>query len=282
MGTNSKDKRDIYYRLAKENNFRARSAYKLIHLNEKYNLLNDYTSNVVDLCAAPGSWTQICVKQLYETKQKENNIKVIGVDLLKIEPFNLDFDPKKICKFIEGDITSIETIKEIKELFLNKSADLVLCDGAPDITGILDFDEYYQNQLLLHALDISIKLFNNSNNALNNKTFVCKFFRGRSTFSIYQHLKNFFKFVELSKPLSSRNASIESFFICKELISSDKNPLIIEDTNDNNNNVVELHICGSGNDPDLVSNNPNKTIEHKFPPINPSYKKIIDIRKNNH
>jgi tRNA (cytidine32/guanosine34-2'-O)-methyltransferase len=64
MGKCSKDQRDIYYRLAKEDGYRARSAYKLLHLNDEFNLFNESVSRVVDLCAAPGSWSQVLVKNL--------------------------------------------------------------------------------------------------------------------------------------------------------------------------------------------------------------------------
>jgi len=58
MGRTSKDKRDIYYRKAKEEGYRARSAYKLLQLDQEFDLLKNAT-NVVDLCAAPGSWSQV-------------------------------------------------------------------------------------------------------------------------------------------------------------------------------------------------------------------------------
>lgn len=64
MGRSSKDKRDVYYRLAKEEGWRARSAFKLLHLNEEFNFLNNSVERVVDLCAAPGSWSQVLTRKL--------------------------------------------------------------------------------------------------------------------------------------------------------------------------------------------------------------------------
>jgi len=64
MGRSSKDKRDVYYRLAKEEGWRARSAFKLLHLDEEFSLLHDGIKRVVDLCAAPGSWSQVLTKKL--------------------------------------------------------------------------------------------------------------------------------------------------------------------------------------------------------------------------
>ncbi|KAI4280715.1 MAG: hypothetical protein L6R35_005836, partial [Caloplaca aegaea] len=81
MGKSSKDKRDAYYRLAKEQGWRARSAFKLIQLDEQYDLFKDVT-RVVDLCAAPGSWSQVLSRVLikgegfgrrrWEEKQRRN------------------------------------------------------------------------------------------------------------------------------------------------------------------------------------------------------------------
>ena len=64
MGRSSKDKRDVYYRLAKEEGWRARSAFKLLHLDEEFSLFHEGIKRVVDLCAAPGSWSQVLTKKL--------------------------------------------------------------------------------------------------------------------------------------------------------------------------------------------------------------------------
>lgn len=63
MGKSSKDKRDIFYRLAKEEGYRARSAFKLIQIDDEFHILNNI-SRVVDLCAAPGSWSQVLTQRL--------------------------------------------------------------------------------------------------------------------------------------------------------------------------------------------------------------------------
>ena len=82
MGKCSKDKRDIYYRLAKEQGWRARSAFKLIHIDEQFQIIDPKKTNrVVDLCAAPGSWSQVLVEKL---KPSENSdVKIVSVDLLE-------------------------------------------------------------------------------------------------------------------------------------------------------------------------------------------------------
>ncbi|CAF1618694.1 unnamed protein product [Didymodactylos carnosus] len=67
MGKSTKDKRDIYYRLAKEQGWRARSAFKLLQIHDEFNILNDDVKRVIDLCAAPGSWSQVLSRTLYKT-----------------------------------------------------------------------------------------------------------------------------------------------------------------------------------------------------------------------
>eukprot|EP01084_Bolivina_argentea_P208046 354839_1 len=101
MGKYSKDKRDIYYRKAKELGFRARSAFKLLQIDEEFNIFSD-VRRAVDLCAAPGSWSQVLSRKLYEncgTESEKEQIKIVSVDLQPMAPI------KGVIE-IEGDITS--------------------------------------------------------------------------------------------------------------------------------------------------------------------------------
>lgn len=93
MGRTSKDKRDVYYRLAKENGWRARSAFKLLQLDEEFQLFQG-VKRVVDLCAAPGSWSQV----LSQKVGGQTNGQVVAVDLQAMAPL-----PGVIQ--IQGDIT---------------------------------------------------------------------------------------------------------------------------------------------------------------------------------
>lgn len=97
MGRTSKDKRDIYYRRAKEEGWRARSAFKLIQIDKSFNLFEG-VSKVVDLCAAPGSWSQVLSRKL--VKDGENQTKIVAVDLQAMAPL-----PGVIQ--IQGDITKV-------------------------------------------------------------------------------------------------------------------------------------------------------------------------------
>jgi tRNA (cytidine32/guanosine34-2'-O)-methyltransferase len=91
MGRTSKDKRDIYYRKAKEVGFRARSAFKLLQIDEEYKLFTG-VRKVVDLCAAPGSWCQVLSNKLYENAEEamqsveDLNPRVVAVDLQEMAP----------------------------------------------------------------------------------------------------------------------------------------------------------------------------------------------------
>lgn len=207
MGKTSKDKRDIYYRKAKEVGFRARSAFKLMQIDDEYNLFEG-VNRVVDLCSAPGSWSQVLSSKLYKNPEEanesleSNNPKVVSVDLQEMAPI-----PGVVC--MVGDITSKSTAEQIVGHFQGVLADLVVCDGAPDVTGLHDIDEYMQAQLILAALNIT------TNTLRIGGTFVAKIFRGKDVSLLYSQLRCFFEEVTVAKPKSSRNSSIESFVVCR-------------------------------------------------------------------
>ena len=125
MGRTSKDKRDIYYRKAKELGFRARSAFKLLQIDEEYNLFEG-VSRVVDLCAAPGSWSQVLSSKLYDggrgTSSSGDSPLIVSVDLQEIAPI------PGVFSFV-GDITSQKTVERIINHFEGGLADLVISDG---------------------------------------------------------------------------------------------------------------------------------------------------------
>ncbi|KAJ3056165.1 putative tRNA (cytidine(32)/guanosine(34)-2'-O)-methyltransferase [Rhizophlyctis rosea] len=164
MGKSSKDKRDIYYRLAKEQGWRARSAFKLLQIDEEFNIFEG-VKNCVDLCAAPGSWSQVLSKKL-KSQDASKPPKIVAVDLQAMAPL-----PGVIQ--IQGDITKQSTAEQIVSHFEGELADLVVCDGAPDVTGLHDMDEYIQAQLLLAALNITTHVLRPGG------TFIAKIFRGK-------------------------------------------------------------------------------------------------------
>ncbi|KAF1832810.1 FtsJ-domain-containing protein [Decorospora gaudefroyi] len=256
MGKSSKDKRDAYYRLAKEEGWRARSAYKLLQLDEEFHLFDNVT-RVVDLCAAPGSWSQVLSRVLIkgekfgrsgwqETQastrnyvlgnQTENetereressrkagrreNVRIVAIDLQPMSPLDG-------VTTLRADITHPSTIPLLLQALdpdtyepdapnnnNNNSAssspvDLVISDGAPDVTGLHDLDIYVQSQLLWAALNLALCVLKPGGK------FVAKIFRGKDVDVLFAQLKLVFERVRVAKPRSSRASSIEAFVVCE-------------------------------------------------------------------
>eukprot|EP00835_Amoeboradix_gromovi_P003816 NODE_267_length_12253_cov_0.255718.p5 type:complete len:236 gc:universal NODE_267_length_12253_cov_0.255718:10275-10982(+) len=206
MGKQSKDKRDIYYRLAKEEGYRARSAYKLLQLDEKFNFLSD-SKSAIDLCGAPGSWSQVLSKRL------PRGSKILTVDLQTMAPI-------KDVVLLKGDITHPTTLARIKDHFESQQVDLIVCDGAPDVTGLHDLDEYIQSQLILSAVQLVVELLQ------PDGTFVAKIFRGRDISLLYSQLECIFEEINVAKPQSSRQSSLEAFIVCRKCKSREITPFV--------------------------------------------------------
>ncbi|ETS63031.1 hypothetical protein PaG_02805 [Moesziomyces aphidis] len=265
MGKSTKDKRDIYYRQGKSEGYRARSAYKLLHLNEQYGFLggaDEYAldaadpttstsdsapratgsassarrfptpTRVVDLCAAPGSWSQVLSRRLASVPDSH----LVAVDLQAMAPL------PGVTQII-GDITTPATADAVSRALSDgpdatgtdvkgkgkARAQLIVCDGAPDVTGLHDLDEYLQSQLLLAATQITFRILEEGG------TFVAKIFTqhpqaglgaslgnmdlkgarpATSGALLAQQLRTFFDQVDIAKPRSSRLGSVEHFLVC--------------------------------------------------------------------
>ncbi|KAM9930728.1 hypothetical protein OXX80_009299 [Metschnikowia pulcherrima] len=197
MGKASKDKRDLYYRRAKEEGYRARSAFKLLQINEEFDIFSG-VKRVVDLCAAPGSWSQVLSKEL---NKNGDEAKIVAVDLQPMMPIE-----GVTC--LQADITHPKTLQKILDLFGGESADFVCSDGAPDVTGLHDLDEYIQAQLVLCALQLTCCILRPGG------TFVAKIFRGRDIDLLYSQFGYLFEKVVCAKPRSSRGTSLEAFIVC--------------------------------------------------------------------
>ncbi|KAI5287978.1 hypothetical protein KEM54_005565 [Ascosphaera aggregata] len=286
MGKSSKDKRDAYYRLAKEQNWRARSAFKLIQIDEAFDLFAhsdpESVTRVVDLCAAPGSWSQVLSRVLIkgesfgrraweEKKRREKrilerkkaaiaaaaaagagagagnaddsleqadvsdsepeedeskilkprkNVKIVSIDLQPMTPL-------KGITTLKADITHPSTIPLLLKALdpdtydessekKSNPVDLVLSDGAPDVTGLHDLDIYIQSQLLYAALNLAIQVLRPGGK------FVAKIFRGRDVDFLYAQLKTVFGRVSVAKPRSSRASSLEAFVVCERFMPPDQ------------------------------------------------------------
>ena len=191
----NKQRRDIYVRQSKVDGYRARSAYKLIEINEKFKIFKGGMT-VVDIGAAPGSWSQ------YVSKIVKNG-KVISVDLKDME--NIENSVQ-----IKGDFTDLSTQKKIKD-FLKKDADVIMSDMAVNTTGIKDIDAIQTGELCIEAMNFSKEIIS------PNGFFISKIFMGRSFNEIVAAGKKIFKEQKVFKPQSSRKDSKESFIICKKL-----------------------------------------------------------------
>ena len=191
----NKQRRDTYVKQSKIDGYRARSAYKLIEIDEKFNIFKGGLT-VIDIGAAPGSWSQ------YASRVVKNG-KIISVDLKEMTPI---FNTIQI----KGDFTEQITQDKIKKVLINKS-DVIMSDMAVDTTGIKNIDSIQTGELCMEAMNFSKNVIN------NNGYFISKIFMGGSFNEIIDLGKKIFKEVKVFKPKSSRKDSKESFIICKKL-----------------------------------------------------------------
>jgi 23S rRNA (uridine2552-2'-O)-methyltransferase len=191
----NKQRRDTYVRQSKVDGYRARSAYKLIEIDEKFKIFKGGLT-VIDIGAAPGSWSQ------YASKVVKNG-KIVSIDLKEMEPIDNTVQ-------IKGDFTEDETQQKIKE-FLTGKSDVVMSDMAVNTTGIKNIDSIQTGELCKEAMIFSEDIISNGG------FFVSKIFMGGSFNEIVQLGKKIFKEVKVFKPKSSRKDSKESFIICKNL-----------------------------------------------------------------
>ena len=191
----NKQRRDIYVRQSKIDGYRARSAYKLMEIDEKFSIFKGGLS-VVDIGAAPGSWSQYAIKKI-------KNGKLISIDLKKMEPIEKSIQ-------IQGDFTEDSIKDEILKSSEGK-VNIVMSDMAVNTTGIKNIDAIQTGELCMEAMIFSKDILQQDGN------FISKIFMGGSFNEIVAKGKEIFKEVKIFKPKSSRKDSKESFIICKNL-----------------------------------------------------------------
>lgn len=191
-------KHDFYHKKAKEQGYRARSAFKLNQMNNKYHFLKPGIK-VLDIGAAPGSWLQIVSEKIGDTGA------VIGVDIVEIKPLGLSN-----VKTIQGNILEEETQKKIENLIGN-NLDVVISDIAPSVSGNWDVDQYNQLILARMSLFIAKKLL------VPKGWFITKVFQGRDYNDFLGEVKSSFKSFKVFKPSASRKSSAEIYFIAQGL-----------------------------------------------------------------
>tara|TARA_B100001250_G_scaffold306310_1_gene268205 strand:- start:209 stop:820 length:612 start_codon:yes stop_codon:yes gene_type:complete len=190
-----KQKRDIYVKQSKIEGYRSRAVYKLQEINEKFKILKNGIS-IVDLGAAPGSWSQF-------VSRKFKNTKIVSIDLKEIATIENTYQ-------IKGDFTDEIKQKKIIDYFGNK-IDVVLSDMAVNTTGNKNVDSLVTGELSIEALNFSVNILTKQG------SFVSKIFMGSSFNEIVEIAKKKFKEIHIFKPPASRKDSKENFIICKQL-----------------------------------------------------------------
>ena len=188
-------KKDHYRKLAKEQGYRSRSAFKLIELNQKYNLIKS-NDNILDFGAAPGGWLQVASKLVMPKG------KVIGVDLLPIKPINDN------VTIFQGDIRDEKVVNNILNE-IGRKVDVILSDIAPNISGIWKIDHNNQIDLTRLIIDRFPELLEKNGGCL------LKAFDGPMLKPLENELRKNFTNVKLIKPKVSRNASSELYIACR-------------------------------------------------------------------
>ncbi len=191
----NKQRRDIYVRRSKVEGYRSRAVYKLQEIDQKFRIFKNGMS-VIDLGAAPGSWSQYVLKNV-------KNGKIVSIDFK-------DFEKIGNIHQIKGDFTDDRYKKEIVDYFGVK-VDVVLSDLAVNTTGNKNLDSIYTGELCMEAMKFSKETLK------SDGKFISKMFMGSTFNEIVSEAKKIFKENKIFKPLASRKDSKESFIICKFL-----------------------------------------------------------------
>ena len=192
-----KQHRDQFFKKAKVLGYRSRAAFKLLELNKKFNFIKS-NSNLLDIGATPGGWSQVASKMV-------TSGKVLAVDILPMEKI-------KNVNFINGDFLEETTQQQIKNIF-QKKIDVIISDMAENTTGNKSIDSIRTNNLCAEVIKFSV------NHLDINGVLVCKLFMGDDFILVKDLAKKNFKTVEFFKPESSRSESKETYIFCSTLKS---------------------------------------------------------------
>lgn len=180
------ERKDKFFNMAKQTGYRARSSFKLLEIQEKYNLIKK-DSKVLDIGCAPGSWLQVV--------KKFSQAETVGVDLVSIKPING-------VRFVKGDIEKEEIVEELGTGF-----DVVLSDIAPKTSGNRERDQYISYELSRKSFLIAKKFLKKGGD------FVVKTFQSQDTEELVKEIKGSFEFVKRYTPKSVREGSKEVYII---------------------------------------------------------------------
>jgi 23S rRNA (uridine2552-2'-O)-methyltransferase len=183
--------KEHYYKSAKAHGYRARSAYKLRQIAQKYKLL-DGVDTVVELCSSPGGWTQVL-------REMDSGLEIVAVDLNPMAPI-------EGVTFIQGDILEPKILERIRTA-IRGTVDLVISDCAPKVSGNWDLDVFRQLSLAEGTLDIGMRLLDSKGKVLT------KVFQGSGFQEFLQATRRKYRSVKLVKPAASRQSSAEIYLL---------------------------------------------------------------------
>jgi len=188
-------RKDLYRRLAREQGYKSRAAFKLIEANERYEFLRE-GGRVVDFGAAPGGWLQVASDMVGPGG------RVVGVDLSAIRL------KEKNVVVIKMDVHDPGVAAVVSEA-LGGSADVILSDLSPSVSGVWELDQTRQVDLTLRVIELSRVLLKGGGSVF------CKLFEGERSQEVRNELRGTFRSVRVIKPAASRTASSELYYLCE-------------------------------------------------------------------
>jgi 23S rRNA (uridine2552-2'-O)-methyltransferase len=221
--------KDMYYNRAKQEGYRARSAYKLKQLDETAGLLGEGRT-VVDLGAAPGGWLQVAAERAGERG------RVVGVDRQRIDAIEPGAGDAPI-EYIRGDVTAEETVAEISETV--GEADVVLSDMAPNMSGEYDLDHARSVGLARDAFTVARAVLDTGGDL------AVKVFDGRDLDALQADVESAFEYVRQVRPEASRDSSSELYLVAKNFLTApvragDVVEVAIEDTGSEGDGIARV------------------------------------------
>jgi 23S rRNA (uridine2552-2'-O)-methyltransferase len=195
--------------MAQREGYRARAAYKLKEIDEQDKLIRPGMV-IVDLGAAPGSWSQYARNKLVQSTkrddQREGGIDgtIIALDLLPMEPI-------ADVQFLQGDFREDDVLAQLEELVGGRPVDLVISDMAPNLSGVASADA----ARIEHVCDLALEF--SQNHLKPDGALLVKCFHGSGYSQIVEKFKQQFKTVAARKPKASRDKSSETFILGKHL-----------------------------------------------------------------
>lgn len=187
---------DSYVKRSQEDGYRSRASYKLLELNDKDRLITPGMT-VVDLGSAPGGWSQVAAGLVGDKG------RVVATDILPM-------DGMAGVEFLQGDFTEQEVVNELLDLLDGATADLVISDMAPNMSGIRDIDQPQVMYLAELALELARTILR------PGAYFLVKVFQGEGIEAYQRELRDSFKTVKVRKPKASRARSREVYLLAAD------------------------------------------------------------------